>query len=75
MRAMVTLTVLFAVFVIAIGYATRADKVDERTQRLIKERDELAAESLRSFRAHEKLQQIIPEYRPAQKPAPGQRDA
>lgn len=46
-----------------------------REQRLIQERDDLAAESLRTFRAHEKLQQVIPADRPADKPAPGQRDA
>lgn len=46
-----------------------------RLHQLEAERDALAAESLRSFRAHEKLQQVIPAYRPASKPLPGQRDA
>lgn len=72
---MAILTVLFAIVVVSVGYATREAKVDERTRRLIRERDIEAANSLRSFRAHERLQQVIPEYRPASKPAPGQRDA
>ncbi len=61
-----------------VGVATlvaQDAKERDRLKRLTIERDELAAESLRSFRAHEKLQQVIPEYRPASKPLPGQRDA
>lgn len=67
--------ILLAAAAISGAIAYFGSLPSERDLRLIQERDDLAAESLRSFRAHEKLQQVIPEYRPASKPAPGQRDA
>lgn len=75
MRQAARALILFGLVAGAIAYAVREIREQRRLEPLIAERDALAAESLRSFRAHEKMQQVIPAYRPASKPAPGQRDA
>lgn len=67
--------ILLGAVAISAAVAYFGSLPSERDLRLIQERDIEAANSLRSFRAHERLQQVIPQYRPASKPAPGQRDA
>ncbi|TCR64679.1 hypothetical protein [Bosea sp. BK604] len=75
MRAIVAIVVcLGVVALIAMGVNRYADDY-AREQRLIQERDDLAAESLRSFREFERMKRVIPAYRPDTKPLPGQRDA
>lgn len=75
MRNLARGIILFGTVLAALAYATSAMRESRRIERLTIERDIEAANSLRSFRAHERLQQVIPQYRPASKPAPGQRDA
>lgn len=69
------IVILLGAFAISGAVAYFGSIPSDRDIRLIQERDIEAANSLRSFRAHERLQQVIPEYRPASKPSPGQRDA
>lgn len=68
---------LIGLFVLVMAGVTIVNSSADRAreQRLIQERDELAAESLRSFRAHQQIQRVIPEFQPGSKPALGQRDA
>lgn len=75
-RIIFSLIGLFVLVMAGVTIARQPGPADyAREQRLIQERDALAAESLRSFRAHQQLQRVIPEFQPGSKPAAGQRDA
>ena len=75
MRVAVWVVIVGLGFLGAISAVTTSVRESRRLEQLTIERDIEAANSLRSFRAHEKLQQVIPPYQPAAKPLPGQRDA
>lgn len=75
-RVVFSLIGLFVLIMAGVVIARQPGPADRaREQRLIQERDQLAAESLRSFRAHQQLQRVIPEFQPRSKPQAGQRDA
>lgn len=75
MAKAVFIGIVLGVFAISGAIAYFGAMPSERELRLIAERDIEAANSLRSFRAHERLRQVIPPYQPASKPKPGQMDA